>query len=294
MTTDQTRTWRNQFPEYVSVPDEIQLLVAQGILTDTSWGNDAMPSFEFQGFEPDYRPDRHRSIKPTQYRLWVNYTDDQREVGKGEPRFSLYRDNPEMTINVLTVLLSNDVKDIVKAVTVRFFAEYIGNTLVDGSASCPWPDCESSDTEGIDCHNEVDIDRTIHCNDCGREWTEHYDLTRVSIDEGTRQHEPSEAAVQSGRCNAPARIAEQGRARLGAVIVMALLILLALCAMMAVKASAQVPCTTDTDCMEKNDGAKAKVYYCNAPTKKGTPCKHRVKKAGDHCFQHKTAKKEAL
>lgn len=32
------------------------------------------------------------------------------------------------------------------------------------------------------------------------------------------------------------------------------------------------------------------VYYCNALTKKGTPCKHRVKKAGDRCWQHKEVK----
>lgn len=32
------------------------------------------------------------------------------------------------------------------------------------------------------------------------------------------------------------------------------------------------------------------VYYCNAPTKKGTACRHRVKKAGDRCWQHKEAK----
>jgi hypothetical protein len=27
--------------------------------------------------------------------------------------------------------------------------------------------------------------------------------------------------------------------------------------------------------------------YCGAPTKKGTPCKRRVKKAGARCYQHK-------
>lgn len=35
------------------------------------------------------------------------------------------------------------------------------------------------------------------------------------------------------------------------------------------------------------DTAEKPVYYCNALTKKGTPCKHRVKKAGDRCWQHK-------
>lgn len=29
------------------------------------------------------------------------------------------------------------------------------------------------------------------------------------------------------------------------------------------------------------------VYYCGALTKKGTPCKHRVKHQGDRCWQHK-------
>jgi len=32
------------------------------------------------------------------------------------------------------------------------------------------------------------------------------------------------------------------------------------------------------------------VMLCGAPTKKGTPCKHRVKKAGDHCYLHGGAK----
>jgi len=28
------------------------------------------------------------------------------------------------------------------------------------------------------------------------------------------------------------------------------------------------------------------VHYCNALTKKGTPCQHRVKADGDRCFMH--------
>lgn len=32
--------------------------------------------------------------------------------------------------------------------------------------------------------------------------------------------------------------------------------------------------------------AKKPAIYCGAPTKKGTPCKRRVKKAGDHCYLH--------
>lgn len=31
----------------------------------------------------------------------------------------------------------------------------------------------------------------------------------------------------------------------------------------------------------------AHVFYCGAPTKAGTPCKHRVKHAGERCWQHK-------
>src|SRR5690348_12737257 len=34
-------------------------------------------------------------------------------------------------------------------------------------------------------------------------------------------------------------------------------------------------------------GAVRPVYYCNALTKKGTRCKHRVQKDGDRCWQHK-------
>jgi hypothetical protein len=32
--------------------------------------------------------------------------------------------------------------------------------------------------------------------------------------------------------------------------------------------------------------ASKPVYYCGAPTKKGTPCKRRVKQAGMKCWQH--------
>lgn len=36
-------------------------------------------------------------------------------------------------------------------------------------------------------------------------------------------------------------------------------------------------------------------HYCNAETKKGTPCRHLVKKDGDRCFMHqgKPAMKDA-
>ena len=33
--------------------------------------------------------------------------------------------------------------------------------------------------------------------------------------------------------------------------------------------------------------AEKPVYYCNAPTKKGTPCRRRVKAAGLRCYLHK-------
>lgn len=36
--------------------------------------------------------------------------------------------------------------------------------------------------------------------------------------------------------------------------------------------------------------AKKPAIYCGSPTKKGTPCKRRVKKPGDRCYLHKGAK----
>lgn len=46
------------------------------------------------------------------------------------------------------------------------------------------------------------------------------------------------------------------------------------------------------DCRTMGDkkcgpNAPKPVYYCNAMTKKNTPCKHRVKKQGDRCWQHR-------
>ena len=32
---------------------------------------------------------------------------------------------------------------------------------------------------------------------------------------------------------------------------------------------------------------QGEVFTCGYPTKNGTPCKHRVKKQGDRCWQHK-------
>lgn len=36
--------------------------------------------------------------------------------------------------------------------------------------------------------------------------------------------------------------------------------------------------------------AKKPAIYCGALTKKGTPCKRRVRKPGDHCYLHGGAK----
>jgi hypothetical protein len=55
------RTWQTEFPD-AQIPAEVQTLVAAGKLADTSWHNDACPSFEMT---------RHRQTA----RLWVEYPD---------------------------------------------------------------------------------------------------------------------------------------------------------------------------------------------------------------------------
>lgn len=181
------RTWQNQFTTDVAVPSEIQQLVTSGVIEDTSWGNDAMPSFTFNGYEPTFHFRDSQPTPPTTYRLWVNYPDkgSHREIGVDEPRFTIVIDHEGNLHSAIHHLLSSDdLQIILDAITARFFAEYVHN----GGTTCPWPDCESNDIES-DKHKKTydDSDSPITCNGCGREWTELYRLTGVSIDEGQRQ-----------------------------------------------------------------------------------------------------------
>lgn len=52
----------------------------------------------------------------------------------------------------------------------------------------------------------------------------------------------------------------------------------------------QTPQATPTNPPASVSQGRKEVYYCGARTKKGTACKHRVKKAGERCWQHKEAK----
>lgn len=60
--------WRSEFSDAYAVPRKVELLVLDGKLEDTSWHNDAAPSFE-------------REVGGWDVRLWVEHPDaDQREV----------------------------------------------------------------------------------------------------------------------------------------------------------------------------------------------------------------------
>lgn len=183
MVTTDKRTWRNQFPADVAVPEEIQALVKSGMIADISWGNDAMPSFSFQGYEPDFVFRDSQPVKPNPYRLWVNYPEqERREVGGGEPRFSISLEHDADGYSD-ELLKTDSVHQIVRSIQSRFFAEYVAT----GGNACPWADCESSDTEAGNFNNEPDgRDTTIRCNDCGREWEEQFRMTRVAVVQGNR------------------------------------------------------------------------------------------------------------
>jgi hypothetical protein len=188
------RRWDSQFPsDILNMPAEIIDLVKQGILTDTSWGNDPMPSFEFHGYESDAETRRKvaRSayVEPTRYRLWVNFHQrERRELSADDPRFVLcaetllegYSKNPDY------IVASDDVQEIVTAITGRFFQGYVWA----GGVRCPWPDCKSYDIEtqvGSISYDDGGTDSTVSCTECRREWTESYRLAAVSITQGERQ-----------------------------------------------------------------------------------------------------------
>lgn len=207
---EQPRTWRNQFPAEVAVPPEIDNLVTQDILTDTSWGNDTCPSFRFSGYENDFDARRlfhHGEIKPSLYSLLVDYPDiERREFRDHYKRLVLFYDRPtEAEANHYDVTYdprrfnsyddkfeylifqTDDVREMVNAITERFFQEYVWT----GGASCPWPDCESGQIESYAreslSFDSEGMDNRVRCNECGREWTELYRLVSISLDEGQRQ-----------------------------------------------------------------------------------------------------------
>ena len=71
-----TPLWKQEFPNFEDYPAEIDAFIKDGTLKDTSWHNDAMPSFEFGEEDPD-------SYGGQRFRLWVDYKDPKRrELGK--------------------------------------------------------------------------------------------------------------------------------------------------------------------------------------------------------------------
>ncbi len=206
------RTWRNQFPESVAVPYQIEDFVKSGILVDTSWGNDAMPSFEFVGYENNEVVERmfHRGALngPFTYRLWVDYPDaNQREDMAEGLRFSIYRYTSQVELEEIPVFESNGIQETLDAITDRFFQGFV---WVDRAiAMCPWSDCGGSDIgdrHDSGYHDSMRPEKGVRreelqCNDCGREWTlviEGKD-TRVVIDEGMRQIDPDSEADNAER-----------------------------------------------------------------------------------------------
>jgi len=58
------RTWVTEFGSEYNVPEGIQMLAAQGMIQDTSWHNDASPSFELE-------------VRGKRFRVWVEHEDPQ-------------------------------------------------------------------------------------------------------------------------------------------------------------------------------------------------------------------------
>lgn len=67
------RTWQNQFHDY-PVPGEIDQLAHEGILEDTSWGNDVCPSFEMH-------------LEDRGIRIWVDHPEAECREMKTPERF---------------------------------------------------------------------------------------------------------------------------------------------------------------------------------------------------------------
>ena len=204
---EEPRNWRNQFPTDVAVPPEIDTLITQRILADTSWGNDSCPSFRFAGYESDFES-RHlfhqRKLKPSLYSLWVDYPDiKRREFGDQYKRLVLFYDRPTDADSMrydetydprrfnsyedkfeYVIFQTDDVGEMVDAITERFFQQYVWT----GGTTCPWPECGGGDIESyapeILSFDSEGMNDRVRCNECGRQWTDLYRLVSISVDEG--------------------------------------------------------------------------------------------------------------
>lgn len=80
---------------------------------------------------------------------------------------------------------------------------------------------------------------------------------------------------------------ESGFARVSALLAILIIscAMLAGCAARGAQQSAALALPTP-----ETSASRKPAYYCGAITKAGTPCKHRVKNQGDHCWQHQTSR----
>jgi hypothetical protein len=101
--------WKEEFPPEYKVPTEIEDLVRQGILEDSSWGLDASPSFSAR-------------LMKGWIRLWVEHPDLYHRMG------SSYRFSVEVTksLNIPGRTLIEDDKLSIVMPTLMAAVENLG------------------------------------------------------------------------------------------------------------------------------------------------------------------------
>jgi hypothetical protein len=106
-------SYATEFPAEAAPPAEILALVAAGILTDQSWGNDVCPHFEAE-LRLEVTPGE--ADKVTTLQLWSDYPELERREYDA-PRFRVYiqkdDENPE---DYYEAILTDDVNEAVRVV----------------------------------------------------------------------------------------------------------------------------------------------------------------------------------
>lgn len=169
------RSWRTEFTADHAVPPEIANLVANGILTDTSWKNDSCPSFGFKGY--DLQEDQMRNIKSgdvteARYRLWVEHPDQDQRCSIASSRFALTTEDDESQY-LDTLLDTESVDEAVNEVLDRFFAHCVATAI------CPF--CKKDTLHSYNDDGFVERIRNVTCDSCTSTWTEHMSLTHFTL-----------------------------------------------------------------------------------------------------------------
>jgi hypothetical protein len=124
--------WTEEFEKDYAVPREITDLVAQGKLIDTSWGNDAAPSFE---------------TLDSNWRLWVDHPDPRmREMGSDQPRYQVSLNNVHNTELCECDDLMFHSEDLQAALRVLF-------------------ELEANEGNDVKCRSCGHVERPDHCVD---------------------------------------------------------------------------------------------------------------------------------